>query len=140
MKQNVIMLTFVGVCLLVGLLAAINLLSPRTAADVDAIAAANALYDDGNYAAAARVYEQLVAQNVQDSRLFYNLGNIYLRQGDLGHAILNYQRAIRLAPRDADIKANLELARSQAVDIFPDEANGPVNGLANTTSNWLTLN
>lgn len=32
------------------------------------------------------------------SNLFYNLGNAYYRQGKLGLAILNYERALRLDP------------------------------------------
>ncbi|MBI3999781.1 MAG: tetratricopeptide repeat protein, partial [Candidatus Omnitrophica bacterium] len=36
-----------------------------------------------------------------------NLGNAYFKSKKLGQAILNYQRAHRLNPRDADVRANL---------------------------------
>ncbi len=44
----------------------------------------------------------------------FNLGNALFREGRLGEAILNYQRASLLAPGDPDISANLRLARSKA--------------------------
>jgi tetratricopeptide (TPR) repeat protein len=140
MKRNTVALTLIGLCLIIGLVAAVTLLSPSTTADADAVSAANQLYTVGHHAEAAKILEQLVAQGVQDSVVFYNLGNAYYQQDDLGRAILNYQRAARLAPRDGDIKANLQLAREQAVGLFPDDATGPVNSLSNITRNWLTLN
>jgi len=82
---------------------------------------ANQVYESGQFEQAVQAYEQLVAQGYEDSVLFYNLGNAYYKQGDYGRAILNYRRAQRLGPRDADIEANLALARAQAVDQFEGE-------------------
>lgn len=84
--------------------------------DADAMEAANGLYQEGRYPEAIRLYERLVARGVRESVLFYNLGNAYYKQGDLGRAILNYRRAQRLAPRDDDLRTNLALARSQTAD------------------------
>ena len=86
-------------------------------ADTDAMTASNELYDAGRYAESTQVYEQIVDQGYRDSALYYNLGNAYYKQGDLGRAILNYVRAEKLAPRDADVRANLEVARSQTIDL-----------------------
>lgn len=44
----------------------------------------------------------------------YNLANSYARAGKPGLAVLNYERALLLAPADADINANLEYVRSSA--------------------------
>jgi len=44
----------------------------------------------------------------------YNLGNSYARSGQLGLAVLSYERAALLAPGDADIRANLEYVRARA--------------------------
>jgi tetratricopeptide (TPR) repeat protein len=44
----------------------------------------------------------------------YNLGNSYARSGQPGLAVLNYERALLLAPGDADIRANLEYVRASA--------------------------
>ena len=86
--------------------------------DVEAMAATNALYEDGLYEQAARSYQQLADKGYDDPALYYNLGNAYFKQGDLGRAILNYLRAERIAPRDDDVKANLDFARGQTLDVL----------------------
>ena len=86
--------------------------------DVEAMAASNALYEDRRYEQAARSYQQLADKGYDDPALYYNLGNAYFKQGDLGRAILNYLRAERLAPRDDDVKANLDFARGQTLDVL----------------------
>jgi uncharacterized protein YacL len=49
------------------------------------------------------------------------LGNAYYRIEDFTHAILNYERALLLAPADGDVKFNLQMARSKTVDkIVPE--------------------
>ncbi|MCX8073914.1 MAG: BatD family protein [Candidatus Binatia bacterium] len=74
----------------------------------------NSAYAAQDYAAAIAAYEKVVDQGVGSANLFFNLGNAYYKLGNLGKAILNYERAHALAPRDADILANLEFARSEA--------------------------
>jgi hypothetical protein len=44
----------------------------------------------------------------------YNLGNAYARQGKPALAVLNYERALILAPRDQDVAANLRQVRQSA--------------------------
>ena len=90
----------------------------QTATANEDMLTANQLYEAGHYAQAAHAYQQMVDQGVADSALFYNLGNAYFKQADYGRTILNYRRAQRLAPRDADIAVNLALARAQTVDQF----------------------
>ncbi len=53
---------------------------------------------------------------IENGWLFYNLGNIYVRLGDIGRAILNYRRAERFIPNDINLQHNLAYARSRAVD------------------------
>jgi tetratricopeptide (TPR) repeat protein len=73
---------------------------------------ANAAYEAGNYSAAVEDYEKVAGTGVAAPDLFYNLGNAYFKQGDLGRAVLWFERARRLAPRDADVSENLDLTRS----------------------------
>jgi len=62
-------------------------------------------------------YEKIINQGrVQNAKLFYNLANAYLLKQDLGRAILNYRRAVRLDSADANIKKNLDFARSRRID------------------------
>lgn len=73
---------------------------------------ANGLYGQERYAEAAAEYEQVLAGGNESGHLYFNLGNAYMKSSDVGHAILNYERARRLIPRDADLHANLTFARS----------------------------
>jgi tetratricopeptide (TPR) repeat protein len=112
-----------------------------SATAVEKMGTANQLYEAGQIDLAVQAYEQLVNQGVVDSTLFYNLGNAYFRQGDPGRAIFNYRRAQELSPRDPDIKANLALARAQAIDKFePAGEAGLLGRLGWSVRGWLTLN
>ena len=78
---------------------------------------ADALYQDGQYQQAVEKYEQ-IASSIQNGAVYYNLGNAYFRLGNRGKAILNYERAKRLMPRDKDTNFNLKVAKTQNVDSF----------------------
>jgi len=77
---------------------------------------ANQYYIDGDYDKAAAEYEKILRAGYHSAELYYNLGNTYFREGQLGRAIANYLRARRLAPRDDDIRANLQFARQYTID------------------------
>ena len=141
MKRKNLSLIVIGLILLAGLAIALVALNSGKEADANAVEAANQLYAAGHYAEAAKIYEEQIAFGVQDSAVFYNLGNAYFQQGDLGRAVLNLERAAQLNPRDADIQANLTLVREQTTELFAAEAAapGPVSILANVTS-WMTQN
>src|SRR5439155_26228316 len=79
--------------------------------------AANALYDAGKFAEAASAYEKIEPKTAS---VYFNLGNACFRQDKLGWAVLNYERARRLEPRDPDILANLKFAAQR---LGVDEAN-----------------
>ena len=106
---------------------------------MDEFAAANLLYENGNYEAAALSYERLVGLGYEDATLYYNLANAYYRSEDTGRAILNYLRASRLAPFDEDIQANLELARAQTENATP-HANVPQLARIADLAPWLSFN
>ena len=101
---------------------------------------ANQLYEDADYVESASAYQQLVGQGYTNFRLYYNLGNAYYKRGDLGRALVNYLRAQRLSPRDADVKANLELARSQTVERLDLKRAPLFTRLSLVTIPWMTFN
>jgi len=80
---------------------------------------ANEAYRDGDYEAAAAGYRSLLDADAAKGHLFYNLGNAYFRMDDPGRAILFYERARILLPRDADLRFNLEYARDRLGDAVP---------------------
>jgi hypothetical protein len=85
----------------------------------DEFQAANQLYDAGKFAEAAAAYEKIEPKT---AHVYYNLGNAWFRQDKSGLAILNYEQARRLAPRDPDILANLKFAQQK---LGVDEINTP---------------
>jgi hypothetical protein len=85
----------------------------------DDFKSANQLYDAGKFAEAATVYEKIEPKT---AHVYYNLGNTHFRAGKLGLAILDYERARRLAPRDPDIVANLKFAEQR---LGVDDVNAP---------------
>ena len=77
---------------------------------------ANLAYNEGNFAKAVATYEQILSQNLHSAALYYNLANAYFKQGELGKALLNYNRASRIAPGDEDIRHNQEYAEKMTKD------------------------
>jgi tetratricopeptide (TPR) repeat protein len=77
---------------------------------------ANQAYQEGQFTEAIRLYEQILQSGVANGLVFYNLGNAYFKDNQLGRAILSWERAGRLMPRDGDVAANLALARGLTVD------------------------
>ena len=72
----------------------------------------NIYYSKEKFKQATIDYEKALESGFESGPLYYNLGNAYFKQGSLGKAILNYLRGQRLMPRDADLNANLNYARS----------------------------
>jgi tetratricopeptide (TPR) repeat protein len=94
---------------------ALLLAIPARAQAVDPdLAAANQAYQDGKYADAAKLFQQLIATRGYSAPLCFDLGNAQLKAGQLGQALLQYERARYLAPADSGINHNLQLARRQA--------------------------
>lgn len=76
---------------------------------------ADSAYAAGEHARALALYDS-VNTAFTSSGLLYNMGNCHYRMGDVAQAILHYERALRLAPGEEDVLANLELARQQVKD------------------------
>jgi len=72
---------------------------------------ANRYYEDAAYAKAIATYKQLLPHH-QSAAIHYNLGNAYYKNGHYPEAILQYEKAMLLNPRNPDIRANLKLAQS----------------------------
>ena len=70
---------------------------------------ANTAYINGDFHAAADTYEELLSRGVSSMKLYYNLGNAYFKDDRIGKAILYYNRALRLAPGNDDIRYNLSV-------------------------------
>lgn len=107
------------------------LLTPALAlADGDAAARdaafrrGNEAYFRGKYPEAIEAYEQVVALGVRSIDLYYNLGNAFLKSGQLGPAIYNYERALEQQADAEDVLYNLATAREAAKKLGEDRLVG----------------
>ncbi len=84
----------------------------------------NEWFKTGDFAKAAEAYERDLAAHGPDAAVFYNLGNARQREKKYGPAILAYERAKALTPRDPDLRANLAMAR-KAATAFEEAGTNP---------------
>ncbi|MEG2318855.1 MAG: tetratricopeptide repeat protein [Mucinivorans sp.] len=76
----------------------------------------NAAFIAGQYPLSAATYEAILSKGEHSAKLYYNLGNAYFEQNQLGKAILNFTRAQNYNPTDEDINYNLALATARTKD------------------------
>jgi tetratricopeptide (TPR) repeat protein len=77
-------------------------------------AKANQEYAAGHFKEAIDNYEGTVRSGEWSANLFYDLGNAHFRAGDLGRAILSYERALALDRHHPEAEANLQIVREEA--------------------------
>lgn len=82
----------------------------------DLAASGDKAYREGDYETAIGHYTQAIEGGYTGGNLLYNLGNSYFKQGELGLAILFFERAKRELPHDRDVRYNLALANSKTID------------------------
>ncbi|MBD3291570.1 MAG: tetratricopeptide repeat protein, partial [Armatimonadia bacterium] len=100
--------------MVLGLGLTIVLAAPLFAQEAErALTEANALYRNGQFEQAAESYREAVAAGLDGPLVQYNLGNALYRSEQPGAAIAHYQAALTSAPRDADIRANLDRALAE---------------------------
>ncbi len=97
-----------------GFLISFFLFSAQAALVDDLFTKGNAEFAAGKFRAAIADYNSVVASGDWSANLFYDLGNAYFRDGDFGHAILNYERALQIDRHHPEAEANLRIARDQA--------------------------
>ena len=99
---------------------------------------ANRFYEEGAFDRALSGYREILSQGYESGPLYFNVGNCYYKLGQIGKAVLFYERARRLIPGDEDLQANLALANLRVVDKIPElpefwpitVANGLINLLS----------
>ena len=114
-------------------------------------------YNNKEYADAVEAFESVVANGHASADVYYNLANAYFKlgqqgdtssrlfaEGELGRAVLNYERALKLDPTMDDARYNLDIAK----DLTNDTEAVPESFIvrlwhslagAMTTNGWATL-
>ena len=88
-------------------------------------------YNDGDFERAIDEWRTCVDNGTESADLYYNLGNAYFRNGNLGFAIYYYKSALRLDPNNDDILHNLKYAQAMTRDKVDEdgEENPLLSGL-----------
>ncbi|WP_417885399.1 tetratricopeptide repeat protein [Zunongwangia sp.] len=95
---------------------------------------ANQEYADGAYEKAIADYNKIITNGDASVAVYYNLGNAHYKLNHIAPSIYNFEKALQLAPNDADVKNNIEFARNMAIDAIK-----PVTrtGLSKTVNNII---
>ena len=78
--------------------------------------AANAAYAEGRWNDALAGYEEISAMGWESAALYCNMGDAFFKDGNIGKAILFYERSLKLDPSYSDARHNLELLNSMIQD------------------------
>lgn len=92
----------------------LTLLLAAPASAKDGAAEAKAHYDAGRWEQASESFGRLAAEQPREAAWHYALGGARLKAGRLGPAVAAYERAFMLAPRDGDVRGNLDFALRRA--------------------------
>ena len=80
-------------------------------------------YTDGRWSECTESLKALESVGVVSPELYYNLGNAYFKSGDYPHAILYYERTLKISPSFEDARINLDFANSlirDKIDAVPE--------------------
>lgn len=80
-------------------------------------------YDARRYKEAIGTYEKLVQDGYKSWQLYFNLGNAYYRDQQLGKAIYYYELARKIEPDDEDVNINLGIAAAKTIDKIDSKEN-----------------
>ena len=73
-------------------------------------------YTSGNWNESVELWKELESVGVVSPELYYNLGNAYYKSGDYAHAILYFERTLKINPSNSDARYNLEFTNSMIQD------------------------
>jgi tetratricopeptide (TPR) repeat protein len=104
-------------------------------------------YDSRNYKEAIASYEQLIGEGYVSWQLYFNLGNAYYRNNELGRAIYYYELARKIEPADEDVRVNLAIAAGKTTDKIDAKENFFISAVktnllsyfSTRTWAWLTI-
>lgn len=113
----------------------------------DLLQKAEKAYDSKKYKEAIECYLKLINEGNASYELYFNLGNSYYRNKELGYAIYYYELARKMNPNDQDVQINLGIATSKTIDKIDAKENFFVNAVKSNVVNvvstdswaWLTV-
>ncbi len=104
----------------------------------DLIQKAEKAYDNKNYKEAISCYQKLINEGNKSYELYFNLGNSYYRNKELGYAIYYYEMARKLNPNDQDVQINLGIAAAKTIDKIDAKENFFINAVRSNVVNVVS--
>ena len=109
--------------------------------------AGNDAFAAGQWQNALNYYQMIEGEGLESADLYYNIGNTYFKMDDIAHAILYFERALKLDPSHADAANNLSIVRQMTLDKIDDVPDFILiswfrkvrQGLSANAWAWLTL-
>ncbi len=98
---------------------------------------ASQYYKDGQYKKAISTYEHILETGKTSGPLYYNLGNSYFKDDQLGKAVLSYMRAKKIMPRDSDVEFNYKYALSKVKHKFGLKKKGIIERVVTKYADYL---
>lgn len=77
---------------------------------------ADSAYNKEDYKQAIELYTEALGQTGRNANIYFNLGNAWYREGNIGQAVINYERALRVDPTFDEARTNLDFVRSKLED------------------------
>lgn len=100
-----------------GLILLLSVPNVASAQDTDALwETAVEAYSLNDWQQAASSWKAIEAQGYESAELYCNIGDALYKQGDLAHAILYYERSLKMDPSYQDARYNLKYANSRIQD------------------------
>ncbi len=73
-------------------------------------------YDIGNYEMSIAYFDSLIDEGIVSSEIHYNKGNCYFKLDSLALAIVEYERALNISPKNLDVIYNLKICNDLIID------------------------
>lgn len=112
------------------LLIAVVVLTTGFTSYASLISRADSAYNQSNYREALSLYKEVASTQGTSSELLYNIGNTEFRLGNIGQAVLAYERALRIDPSNVDARTNLDFVK-RTITGLPDDGSTFLSNLHN---------
>lgn len=110
------------------------------AQDTDTFEKANQAYGSEKYQEAIDGYTSILDKGKESPALYFNLANAYYKLSNIAPSIYYYEKALELAPSDADVKNNLKYAQNATIDAIDVIPEGVISRTVNKVTNSFTFN
>ncbi|MCD4817840.1 MAG: tetratricopeptide repeat protein [Candidatus Cloacimonetes bacterium] len=97
-------------------------------------------YQNKDFTKALELFLQIENESIVNADLYYNIGNCYFRQNEIGRAILYFKRSLKFDQDHQQAQKNLDYALAMTKDKQLSETDDFITSIWNKTLKILNLN